>query len=464
MRLSQCTEATDGTLVNGDCEFDSLSTDTRQIGPGELFVALRGKNYDAHDFLYLAVDAGACGLVVERADEAISLPQLVVQDTTAALGAISTVKRSFFSGVLVAITGSSGKTTVKGMLTAILSVRGRVKATRGNFNNHIGVPLTLMRLEANDSFAVIEMGTSGIGEIRYLANLAKPAVALVNNVMAAHLAGFGSLASIAQEKAQIYSPLPAEGTAVINLDDNFAPYFIEQTKAVERLGFCVGEPDPEFADIMPCIYAATVTEDALGRAVFSLVHGEEDIVIELAVLGRHNVSNALAAAACALAAGASLQDIQQGLAQYTGDAGRMQVRSASNGAALIDDSYNANPGSLRAAIDYLGTRPQTSVLVLGDLAELGEDAARIHGELGVYAKQAGVAFLFTCGQMAQFAAEAFGSDAEHFETQAQLIEALQQKLQPDAVVLVKGSHSSRMENIVAAIADSAQQDQTGEQK
>jgi UDP-N-acetylmuramoyl-tripeptide--D-alanyl-D-alanine ligase len=456
MLLSQCLPATGGSLVKGDCEFNSLSTDTRNIRAGDLFVALRGKNFDGHAFLQQAVDAGACALVVEQVADDIGVPQLVVDNTTRALGSIAATKREQFDGALVAITGSSGKTTVKGMLAAIFAECGPTKATLGNLNNHIGVPLTLMRLESGDQFAVIEMGASGLGEISYLASLAKPQVALVNNVMAAHIEGFGSLEGVSKEKGQIYGPLPEDGHAVINLDDKFAPYFLGITDGKSRWGFSVGEPGTAAPAGMRLVKAQDVAEDALGRASFELTSSAGSITIQLGVVGRHNVSNALAAAACALAAGASLEAVRAGLAVFSGESGRMQVGKAWNGASLVNDTYNANPGSVRAAIDYLSSCTEPTVLVLGNLGELGGNATEIHAELGIYAKEKGIGRLLTCGDLAQAAAKSFGENAQHFASQDELVASLRSSLQPSAVVLVKGSRSARMENIVTALG------QTGE--
>lgn len=458
MLLSKCAAATTGTLINGDCEFSRLSTDTRSIKLGDLFVALRGERFDAHAFLQQAAEAGACALVVERADESLPLPQLVVQDTTKALGQIGAAKRAEFKGVLVAITGSSGKTTVKGMLASILANCGTVKATRGNLNNHIGVPLTLMTLQAEDQFAVVEMGANGLGEIAYLASLANPAVALVNNVMPAHLEGFGSIRGVAQEKGQIYGPVRAGRNAVINLDDDFADYFIEQSVGSRRWGFSANDLRADMPEGMTLVLARDIALDDLGCATFNLEINKETTPVQLAVMGRHNVSNALAAATCAFAAGASAQAVQQGLASFRGEPGRMQLCSAWNGATLVDDTYNANPGSVRAAIDFLSNRKQPTLLVLGNLGELGDEAVQSHAALGVYARQKGVGRLVTCGHLAKEATTAFGDNAKHFESQSELADWLKQQLPASAVVLVKGSRSSRMENIVKALC------QAGEEK
>ncbi len=451
MMLSNCLAATNGRLIHGDCDFNRLSTDTRTLQAEDIFVALRGERYDGHAFLAQAADAGACGLVVDTAAENIDLPQLIVNDTTKALGAIASLKRQAFRGELIAITGSSGKTTVKGMVAAILASCGSVTATRGNYNNHIGVPLTLMMVEPTDDYAVIEMGTSGVGEIAYLTSLAKPTIALVNNVMPAHLQGFGNLRNIALEKGCIYEQLRACDTAVVNLNDESANRFIEITNYVRRYGYFFGEPAVESPADMHLVCARNIVEDDSGRASFTLAWegGEQDV--QLAVLGRHNVANALAAATCALVAGAKPENIAAGLAAFYGEAGRMQVRKLGNSSTLIDDTYNANPGSVRAGIDYLAAREGTKILIMGDLGELGEGAEQAHRELGVYAREAGIDAVFACGELTSYLVDGFDTGATHFRNQQDLIAALPSLLPENAVVLVKGSHSARMENVVSAL-------------
>lgn len=458
MLLSRCAHVTGGELINGDCEFSRLSTDTRSIQAGDLFLALKGERFDAHNFLQQAVQAGARALVVEQPDHTLALPQLVVKDTTKALGQIGAAKREEFNGVLIAITGSSGKTTVKGMLAAILACCGAVRATRGNLNNHIGVPLTLMTLQSTDRYAVVEMGANGLGEIGYLANLASPSVALVNNVMPAHLEGFGSIEGVAQEKSQIYGPVCNGGSAVINLDDNYSEYFVQQSNGSQRWGFSVSESLQSVPPEMRVVRARNIKLDSVGRASFTLEYENASTPIALAVMGRHNVHNALAAATCALAAGASADAIRQGLATFSGEPGRMQLNTAWNGATLVDDTYNANPGSVRAAIDFLANSELPTFLVLGNLGELGDEAVKSHAQLGTYAKESGVDHLVTCGNLAKEAATAFGEPGMHFDTQEALADWMKQHMPASALVLVKGSRSSRMENVVKALS------QTGEKQ
>jgi UDP-N-acetylmuramoyl-tripeptide--D-alanyl-D-alanine ligase len=349
-------------LHNGDAQFTSINTDTRSLVAGELFVALRGDRFDAHNFLAQAAEKGVCGLVVEKFDASITLPQLIVKDTLLALGQIAAMNRNAFKKPVLAITGSSGKTTVKTMLADILRECGNVHATKGNLNNHIGVPITLLQLKAGHDFAVIEMGASAIGEIAYLCSLAHPQVTMINNVMPAHIAGFGSIEGVAQAKGEIYESLSAQNadviksTAVINIDDQFSPQWLASVQAnIIRVSLNNSQAD---------CYAQNIkfTSDS---AQFDLVLERKKITISVDVLGEHSVRNALMAAAMAYAVGASLENIQQGLAKFSPVGGRMSRHLGINNTLIIDDSYNANPGSVRAAIDVLAVRKGRSFFYLG---------------------------------------------------------------------------------------------------
>lgn len=448
MRLTDLIEPLHARLVGVDAEFNSLSTDSRQLRNGELFVALRGDHFDGHDFARAAVDRGACAMVVEREIETANVPQLIVADSTKALGIIGALKRRQFHGQLVSVTGSSGKTSVKGLLREIFAVAGTVVATPGNFNNHIGVPLSLMSLD-NQQYAVIEIGTNHPGEIANLVALARPDIALVNNVSAAHIAGFGSLTAIAREKGDIYSTLTERDTAVINLDDQFAPQFMEATKHCHQIGFSLKDQDGP----IPTVSAQQIDFDSAGRAFFELWYGNDNARVRLLLPGLHNVANALAASACAIAAGVALQDIARGLENFAGEKGRMQIFSGPRNCTLIDDTYNANPGSVRAAINYLSARPGTRVLALGDLGELGEAGQQIHRDIGIYAAEKNVSVLLTHGPLSAYASEAFGVDGVNFPNKAALVEALLKRLDANSVILVKGSRSARMEEVVQRILD-----------
>ena len=364
-------------LKQGDVEFARVNTDSRTLAEGELFIALRGERFDAHDFINDAVAKKPCGLVVERFFPDIKLPQLVVSDSLLALGQIAALHRSLFLRPIIAITGSSGKTTVKTLLSGILAECGSTHATKGNFNNHIGVPLTLLQLEAHHEFAVIEMGASGPAEIEYLCSLAKPQITMINNVMAAHIQGFGSLQGVARAKGEIYAALPTTGTAVVNIDDRFAPDWLAAltNRRVIRVSFQNRDADCFAQDIEPSANSIEFSINLQGASTQVSVNAQ----------GEHNVRNALMAAACASAVGANLQQIKQGLASFAPVAGRMSRHIGVNDAQIIDDSYNANPGSVRAAIDVLAQKSQ-GILVLGDLAELGVEAPELHAELGEYAR------------------------------------------------------------------------------
>ncbi len=456
LTLSQAAISYGGTLMYPDCSFEALCTDSRQIQPGQLFVALEGERFDAHQFLP-QVSELAAGLVVRKPAREIEVPQWVVPDTTEALGQIARLRREQFAGPLIAITGSSGKTSVKEMLAAILACRGPVLATSGNLNNHIGVPLTLMGLAEKHRFAVVEMGASGPGEIAYLCNIAKPDIVLVNNVMPAHVEGFGSIDGVASAKGEIYQGVSPSGTAVINLDEKYAAGWLENQRAAKLISYSVGREDADFR-------AANIVADSQGRCRFLLQSPAGEIEISLPLSGCHNVANALAAAACATAAGATLEQIADGLAVLQPVAGRLSPTVLPGGVTIIDDSYNANPGSMKAAIDTLShfstsEEKGQKVLVMGDMAELGEDEAEMHSDIGLYAARQGVDRLLATGRLSANAVTAFNQsvaagdnrEATHFDNKDDLIDRLQSLLAPAMVVLVKGSRSAAMEQVVQTI-------------
>lgn len=433
-------------LKRGDAVFTKISTDTRTLEAGELFIALRGERYDAHQFLHQAAEKNPCAMVVEKFNPDITLPQLVVADTTLALGQLGALNRSLFHGPLVAITGSSGKTTVKTLVASILNECGETLATKGNLNNHIGVPLTLLQLEERHQFAVIEMGASGPGEIAYACSLAKPQVAMINNVMPAHIEGFGSVEGVAKAKGEIYTGLVVGGIAVVNLDDVFASQWLAALDNKKIIRVALHNPESN-------CHAVSIQLSA-DKVEFELVINRERISVSLNAQGEHSVRNALMAAACAYALGASLKQIQQGLAKFSPVAGRMSRHLGVNQSLVIDDSYNANPGSVRAAIDVLA-QSQHGVLVLGDLAELGEQAAELHAELGDYARQKKIAHLLTLGNLSKYASHRFGVGAEHFTERDLLVAALKKLATPTTTFLIKGSRSSKMDLVVRELCDSA---------
>lgn len=430
----------------GDAEFSAVSIDSRTLKEGELFIALRGERFDAHDFIQDAVAKKPCALVVERFFSDVALPQLVVSDSLLALGQIAALNRSLFSRPIIAITGSSGKTTVKTLLAGILAECGPTHATKGNFNNHIGVPLTLLQLDAHHEFAVIEMGASGPGEIDYLCSLAKPQIAMVNNVMAAHIQGFGSLQGVARAKGEIYAALPSTGVAVVNMDDRFAPDWLVNltNRRVLRVSF---------KDVSADCFAQDIQTSA-NSLEFAISLNGQAMQVSLNAQGEHNVRNALMAAACASAVGADLQKIKQGLANFAPVAGRMSRHVGVNDAAIIDDSYNANPGSVRAAIDVLAQKTN-SILVLGDLGELGPEAVQLHAELGDYARAKKLSHLFTVGNLSESASNAFGLGAQHFGDKAALVAHLKTIANNKTTILIKGSRSAAMDTVVRELCVSA---------
>lgn len=452
IKLSDVASALSAQLVGIDTSFERVSTDTRAVAAGDLFVALRGDNFDAHDFLLQAQSSGACAVVVDKACADVSVPQLIVQDTTIALGEVSALARSHFGGQLIAITGSCGKTSVKEMVASILSTVGQVHATRGNFNNHIGMPLTLLNLSSGDDFAVIEMGASAGGEIEYLTTLAKPGIALVNNVMPAHVEGFGSVDAIARAKAEIYHGLDDAGIAIINLDDNYAGDMICELETKRRMTFSL-------FDCSADVYAKNIRQNSQGT-LFTLCSDKSERDVQLHVIGQHNLANALAAASCAIAAGANLDSVVQGLQNFEAVKGRLNISDGRDGCTVIDDSYNANPGSVRAAIDAVKGMGGDKILVLGDMAELGSEAKTAHVEVGSYAKESGFNYFYGVGELSAFAAKEFGNSGFAFSDQAKLIEQLLNNISADSKILVKGSRSASME----VVAQALKQEKTGAQQ
>lgn len=438
--------AVTATCHHGDAIFTAVSIDSRTLNEGELFVALRGERFDAHDFIQDAIAKKPCALLVERFFPEVKLPQLVVNDSLLALGQIAAFNRSLFARPVIAITGSSGKTTVKTLLAGILAECGPTHATKGNFNNHVGVPLTLLQLEAHHEFAVIEMGASGPAEIEYLCSLAQPQIAMVNNVMAAHIQGFGSLQGVARAKGEIYAALPTTGIAVVNMDDRFAPDWLAALtkRRVIRVSFQNTKADCFAQDI----------QTSANSLEFAISLNNQVMQVSLNAQGEHNVRNALMAAACASAVGADLQKIKQGLANFAPVAGRMSRHIGINDVALIDDSYNANPGSVRAAIDVLAQKKH-SVLVLGDLGELGPEAPQLHAELGEYARSKKVKHLFTVGNLSENAATAFGAGAEHFSDKTSLVAHLKTIANKKTTILIKGSRNAAMDTVVRELCISA---------
>ncbi len=437
--------------------FTHVDSDTRALRAGALFIALRGERFDGHEFVAQAAARGAAAaLVDERGAEKISdqvLPLLVVEDTRIALGALAAFWRMRFNIPVIGITGSNGKTTVKDMCASIMRAHSRlagddgeaVLATRGNLNNDIGVPLTLLSLRDTHRAAIVEMGMNHPGELAYLAGLTRPGVAVVTNAQRAHLLGMNSVTEVAREKGKIYDGLLEGGVAVINADDAYASYWREVNEARRQRIVTFGMSMP--ADVSgQC--------DVHGFALkLALRAPQGEAVVNMRVAGEHNARNALAAAAVCLAAGAVFPAVTEGLADYAGTGGRLMLRRGVAGATVLDDSYNANPDSMKAGIDVLAAMSGRKVLVLGDMGEIGTSSAQAHDEIGGYAKSKGIDALLALGEMSAVAVHNFGEGAQHFRSVEALVKALMQQIDADAVILVKGSRFMRMERVVEKLVD-----------
>ena len=430
-----------------DLPITGIGTDSRTIGAGELFVALCGERFDGHQFAAQAVTRGAAALVCSREVE-VAAPVLAVADTEIALGSIARLHRSLFTGTLVALTGSAGKTTTKDMIAAVLRAAGAVHATRGNLNNEIGVPLTLFALDADARYAVIEMGAGKPGDIAYLAGIARPDVALVTNALPAHLERLGTLEEVARTKGALYEALPGNGVAVLNIDDDFAPQWSHSIGA--RRIVRVSARGAADADV-----AATAVRVEQGMAHCTLRVGRQQTQLTLPLPGVQQVANAVAAAGVAHALGIGLTDIRAGLESMRPAPGRMQPMRGRGGCLVIDDTYNANPGSMRAAIDTLASFAPERVLVLGNMAELGADAAALHAGVGSYARERGIERVLATGVHARALVEAFGGAGRAFETRDELARACAGFDREGVTMLVKGSRSAGMEAVVAALAPGA---------
>ncbi len=446
MSLSTAAQILQAPLHGMDREFTSVSTDTRSLQPGALFVALRGPNFDGHRFLDAAQQKGAVGALVSELPEA-RLPSIRVEDTRLSLGRLAAGWRKSHPVPLVAVTGSNGKTTVKEMIAAILSQGAPVLATRGNLNNDIGMPLSLLRLQ-DESFAVLEMGANHAGEIAYLSHIAQPDVAVITNAGAAHLEGFGDLAGVARAKGEILSGLAEGGVAVLNADDPHYSLWRELAGARRSMTFGFSPAADVAADLET---VETRWTDRGFHSHFNVSSPAGRFPVSLELAGQHNLLNALAAITACLALHTSIGDIQQGLASQQPVTGRLQIRIADSGPRVIDDSYNANPDSMAAAIDVLKTAPGRRWLVMGDLAELGEAAVSLHAGVGERARAAGIDFLWSLGPRSRAASESFGPGGRHFDDHAALLSALRQSLAGGDSVLVKGSRSAVMEQVVAAL-------------
>ncbi|NPE54397.1 UDP-N-acetylmuramoyl-tripeptide--D-alanyl-D-alanine ligase [Dickeya dadantii] len=446
--LRQLADVLGARLVGEDLTISEVSTDTRKLTTGCLFVALRGEKFDAHDYAADAVNDGAAALLVSK-HLPIDVPQLVVDDTHLALGTMAGWVRQQSRARVVALTGSSGKTSVKEMTAAILRQCGNVLYTAGNFNNDIGVPLTLFRLMPEHDYAVIELGANHIGEIAYTTAMVRPEAALVNNLAAAHLEGFGSLEGVAQAKGEIFSGLPAQGVAILNADSHDEARWHDALAGKTRWRF-----SPQ-ARAGVDFYASDVGISERGTD-FVLHTPAGDIAVTLPLSGRHNIANALAAAALSLAVGASLDAVKAGLAQLQAVPGRLFPIALAPGKLLLDDSYNANVGSMTAATQVLAEMPGYRVMVVGDMAELGQDAQACHRQVGEAARKANIDKVLSVGVLSALIGDASGT-GEHFDNKTALIARLRALVtQHNTItVLIKGSRSAAMEQVVHALQENA---------
>lgn len=444
-QLSELVGLLGAQLMGADAQVQRVHTDTRSLQAGDLFVALRGEQFDGHGYVQQAAASGAVAAVVES-EQAVDLPQLVVADSRVALGRLGQHNRAAFKGTLVALTGSSGKTTVKELLASIGRAaldESAVLATRGNLNNELGVPMTLLELGAAHRFAVIELGASHPGEIAWTRELVSPDVVLINNASMAHAGEFGGPQAVVAAKGEILDGLQGQGTAVLNLDDEAFSAWQQRSSAARMLSFSLNN---KAADVR----ALDAQLDEQGCASFELCTPAGSAAVQLQLAGQHNLANALAAAAVAHAAGFGLEHIVQGLQQTVQVSGRCQFHELSHGGTLIDDSYNANPASMRAGMDLLAGMSGQRILVLGDMGELGDWAAEEHRALGEYANgKADV--LFATGPQMTHAVQAFTGMAQHFDSRQELLAALENRMTLTTSYLVKGSRSAAMEQAVACI-------------
>lgn len=441
MQLSSAAEQLNLPWSGEDVTFRGCSNDSRRLTPGALFIALSGEHGHGHQFMEHARRQGATAALVEEPGD-YGLPYMVAEDSLHAFGSLARLWRERFRLQMIAVTGSNGKTTVKEMLAAILSRKGRVLATQGNYNNEIGVPLTLCELAPEHEYAVVEMGANHQGEITYLASLACPDVGVVTQCAPAHLEGFGSVENVARTKGELFAELPQNGTAVINRDDPYAPLWSEIAGTRNSVGFGLETE----ADV-----GCKWHPDGNGSRI-ELNTPAGHLSLRLPLPGRHNVMNALAATAASLAIGIELEEIGSGLEGMTPVKGRLRPLKTPGGAMILDDSYNANPGSLAAGLAVLCEQPGSHWLALGEMAELGEEAADYHRQAGTLARKAGIERLYAIGPLTREAVDAFGSGAHHYSSRDKLAAALLHELKEGVTLLVKGSRSAGLDRLVDALA------------
>lgn len=442
MTMAELQQPLGASLQGEDRVFSRVCSDTRTLADGDLFVALSGDNFDGHHYVGAARQAGAVGAVVSHpVQEAIS--QLLVEDTQSALGRIGAHNRQLYRGPLVAITGSSGKTTAKNLVSSVLSQRGLTLATEGNFNNEVGVPLTLLRLAPDCQFAVVEMGAGKPGDIAWLCELGQPTVSLLLNAMPAHLEGFGSVEAIARTKGEIFDGLGAGTHAIINADQPWADAWRDRAGEATVIDFGLEQP--------AAVTATGLRSLGVEGSTFGITTPAGEMSVRLALPGRHNVANALAATAVGLACGLELDEIHRGLEAAQPVAGRLAAATSPAGATVIDDCYNANPGSVRAAIDLLAGCSGRRTLVLGAMRELGHGSEQLHAEVGMHAGDAGIDRLWGVGPELQATVAAYGGDGRWFPDCEAAVAALKNEFGADDTVLVKGSRGARMERVLQAL-------------
>ena len=439
--LSHIAQVVAGELVGNDFPVNGVSTDSRSVAKGKLFIALKGPSYDGHDYVHHAEQRYATAALVEKI-VATSLPQIIVPNTLVALGKLAQAWRNQFSIPVIGITGSNGKTTVKEITTAILSCENRVLATQGNLNNNIGMPLTLMQIDENHDAAVIEMGANNPKEIEYLSKLSRPNVAIITNAGPAHLEGFGDLDGVATSKGEIVEQLDEKGTAILNADDPYYELWKKMCGNKKILSFGL---------------SSTADISAKQKSDYVSITTPVGVVdVKFKMLGKHNLVNALAATAACCAVEVSLDSIKQGLENIQGVTGRLQLKMGKNGSRIIDDTYNANPASLDAALMVLNEFTGQHLLALGDMGELGSDAEQLHMQAGEQARKSGVSKLYAIGHHARLAATSFGSNSKVFDDKPSMISELKNCMTNDVTLLVKGSRLMQMEVIVDALVQSAQ--------
>ncbi len=443
MKLSALAKAIGAKLQGADVTLPPIVIDSRKISAGDFFVALKGENHDGHDYIAGAIAQGAKVVLANRGpqnDKEKAITFLQVPDTIEALGKLAAVWRTLYPVPMVGITGSCGKTTVKGMTESICAQQGKVLATKGNFNNHIGLPLTLLRLDASYDFAVIEMGANHAGEIAYLGKIAKPTISLITNVLPAHLQGFKTVAGVAKAKGEIYEILPPDGIAIINAEEAFVDYW--HTIIGERKIITYG--------LNGMVHASAIELHPF-YVSFTLHLPAQHQRVKINIPGQHTVMNALAAASAGFALGFNLEAIVKGLEAFQGVPGRLRSFTGFNQARIIDDSYNANPGSMKAALEVLAQCEGERLFVMGDMGELGEDSITYHAQIGEFAREKKIERLLAVGKLTEHAVKAFGQGAKMYPSKEALVDELKISLNAQATILIKGSRSAGMEVVTQAL-------------